>query len=54
MTALLTQRHVRGAGVLDQDLMQMVLVGERADRSGMPQKHLRAIALRAAVTNVNR
>ena len=51
-TTLLTQPHARGAGVLDQDLVQMVLVGERADRRGMPQKHLRAIAAWAAVADV--
>jgi hypothetical protein len=45
VAALLAQRHMRGAGVLDQDLMQMVLLGERADRSGMPQKHLQASLL---------
>ena len=52
MTTLLSQRHVRGAGVLDQDLVQMVLVGERADRGGMPPKHLRAVAVWATVANV--
>ena len=36
MAALLTQRHVRCPGVLGQNLMEMVLVRERADRSGMP------------------
>ena len=52
MTALLAEAHVRGTGVLDQDLMQMVLVRERADRGGMPQEHLRAIARRPAVADV--
>ena len=42
MAALLADPHVSHPGVLDQDLMQMVLVGERPDRGrrntcGQPQ-----------------
>ena len=44
MTAFLAHRHVRYPGVPDQDLMQMVLVGERPDRRQVPQEHLRAAA----------
>ena len=52
VAALLAHRHVRDPGVLDQDLMQMVLVGERADRGGVPQEHLRAVAGGPAVADV--
>src|SRR5918995_68311 len=52
MTARLTQRNMRCPGVLDQDLVQMVLVGERADRGGMPQEQFRALAYRPSVPDV--
>ena len=48
----LTHRDVGGPGVLDQDLVQMILVGKRAYRRGMPDEHLRAVAGRAAGANV--
>jgi hypothetical protein len=44
VAALLAHQDVSRPGVLDQDLVQVVLVGERADRGGMPQEHLRAVA----------
>ena len=43
VTAVLPDRHVRRPGVLDQDLMQMIPIGERTDRGGVPDEHLRAI-----------
>jgi hypothetical protein len=52
MTAFLAHPHVRHPGVLDQDLMQMILVGERADRRRVPHEHLRAVAVRPAVADV--
>ena len=52
MTAFLAHRHVRYPGVLDQDLMQMVLVGERPDRGQVPQEHLRAVTVRPAMADV--
>ena len=52
MAAFLTHRDVRGPGVLGQDLMQVILVGERADRGGVPEEHLRAVASWAAVPDV--
>ena len=36
MTTLLAQRDMCCPGVLDQDLMQVILIGERADRGGVP------------------
>jgi hypothetical protein len=36
---VIAQRHVRRPGVPDQRLVQVVLVGERADRDGVPQEH---------------
>ncbi len=53
MTARLTQRNMRCPGVLDQDLVQMVLVGERADRGGMPQEQFRALAYRPSVRSTS-
>jgi hypothetical protein len=52
VTAFLAHRDVRHPGVLDQDLMQMVLVGERPDRGQVPQEHLRAVAGRPAMADV--
>src|SRR5437870_4038949 len=52
MTAFLAHRHVRYPGVLDQDLMQMVLIGERPDRRQVPHEHLRAVAGRPAMADV--
>jgi hypothetical protein len=52
VAAFLTQRHVSGPGVLDQDLVQVILVGERAYRGGVPQEHLRALASWTTVPNV--
>ncbi len=52
MAALLAHRHVRHPGVLDQDLVQVVLVGERADRGGVPHEHLRGVAGRPTVPDV--
>ena len=52
MTAFLAHRHVSHPGVLDQDLMQMVLVGERPDRGQVPQEHLRAVTVRPAMADV--
>ena len=52
MTAFLAHRHVRHPGVLDQDLMQMVLVGERPDRCQVPQEHLRAVTIRPTMADV--
>jgi hypothetical protein len=52
MTAFLAHRDMSGPGVLDQDLMQMILIGERACRGGVPQEHLRAVASRTAGANV--
>ncbi len=52
VTAFLTHRNVRRPGVLDQDLMQMVLLGERSDRGVVPQEHLRAVADRPTMTDV--
>ena len=40
VAALLAQRDMSGPRVLDQDLVQMVLVGKRAYRGGVPKKHL--------------
>ena len=52
VAAFLAHRNVRHPGVLDQDLMQMILVGERADRGGVPHEHLRAVAVRPAMADV--
>jgi hypothetical protein len=52
VAALLADRDVSHPGVFDQDLMQMVLVGERADRSEVPQEHLRTVADRPTMADV--
>src|SRR6266568_6572808 len=52
VAALLANRHMRRPGVLDQDLVQMILVGERAYRGGVPDEYLRAVASRTAGANV--
>ena len=52
VAALLAHRDMRDPGMLDQDLMQMILLGERADRRSVPHEHLRALACRAAVLDV--
>ena len=52
MTAFLAHPHVRHPGVLDQDLMQVVLAGERPDRGQVPHEHLRAAAGRPAMADV--
>ncbi len=52
MAAFLTQRDMGRPGVLDQDLVQVILVGERAYRGGVPEEHLRAVASRTAGANV--
>ena len=46
MAAFLAHRNVCCAGMFDQNLMQMILVGERADRGHVPHEHLRAVAVR--------
>jgi hypothetical protein len=52
VAALLAHRDVGGPGVLGQDLVEVILVGERADRGGVPDEHLWTIACRAAVLDV--
>ena len=52
MTAFLAHRDVRNPGVLDQDSMQMLLVGERPDRGQVPQEHLGAVTVRPAMADV--
>ena len=52
MAAFLAHRNVCYAGMFDQNLMQMILVGERADRGGVPHEHLRAVAVRPAMADV--
>ncbi len=52
VAAFVADRDVSHPGVLDQDLMQMVLVGERADRGEVAQEHLRAVTNRSAMANV--
>ncbi|HET8641725.1 MAG TPA: hypothetical protein VFM37_07295, partial [Pseudonocardiaceae bacterium] len=52
MAALFADTHVRHPGVLDQDLMQVVVLGERADRGGVAEEHLRAVAGWSAVADV--
>lgn len=52
VSAFLADRDVRGAGVFDQDLMQMVLVGERADRGGVTDDHLPVFAVGPTVADV--
>ena len=48
VAALLADRDMSCSGVLDQNLVQMVLVGERADRGGVAEEHLWAVADRTA------
>jgi len=52
MAAILTQPDTGHPGVLDQDLMQMILVGERPDRGGVPDEHLWAVGLWTAAADV--
>jgi hypothetical protein len=52
VAALLAEWHAGGPGVLDQDLIQVILIGERADRGGVPDEHLRAVVCRTAVPQV--
>ena len=54
VAAFLADRDMSRPGVLDQNLMQMVLVGERADRGGVAEEHLRAVADRTAMTGCSR
>jgi hypothetical protein len=43
VTALFAHRDVSRTDVLDQDLMQVVLLGERAHRGGVTQEDLRPV-----------
>ena len=52
MAALLADSHVSHRGVLDQDLMQVVLVGEQPDRGQVAQEHLRAVEARPGTADV--
>jgi len=52
VAAFLADRDVSHPGVLDHDLMQVVLVGERADRGEVPDEYLRAVADRPTMADV--
>jgi hypothetical protein len=52
VAAFVADRDVGCTGVLDQDLVQMVLVGERADRGGVADEHLPGVTDRPAAPNV--
>ena len=52
VAAFLTHRHVGGPGVLDHDLVQMILVGERADRGGVPDEYQRPGTMPSRVIRV--
>lgn len=52
MAAFFTQPNMRHPGMLGQNLMKVILVGERAYRVGAPEKHLRAVALWPTVPDV--
>jgi hypothetical protein len=52
VAAFLAHRDVSRPGVLDQGLVQVVLLGERAHRGGVPQEHLRVVAGRPAGADV--
>lgn len=52
VAACLADRDVSHPGVLDQNLVQMILVGERTDRGGVAHKHLGAVARRPAIADV--
>ncbi len=48
MTAFPAHQDMSGPGVFDQDLMQMILAGERACRGGAPEEYPRAVTSWAA------
>ena len=52
VAAFLANRDMGYPGVLDQYLVQMILVGERAYRGGVADEHLPAVTDRPATPNV--
>ncbi len=52
VAAFLADRDMGHPGVFEKDLVQVVLVGERSDRGGVPPEHLSAVAGRPAGADV--
>ncbi len=52
VAALLADRDMGCPGVLEKNLVQMVLVGERPDRGGVAEEHLSAVTGRTAGADV--
>jgi len=52
VAAFLADRDTGHPSVLEKNLMQMVLVGERPDRGGVPEEHLSAVAGRPTGADV--